>query len=210
MKRKFRTISITSNFLLSLLAATVLGITSQGKAAANEKPSAADVVAEFCRWEFTASPDMDRRQELVSFSERVKKERKERMPKWMAVHYVEWRSDPRIIVSSYKIESVKSGDDKSIATVRYHVVGKTQKEEIFSIESPHDEIATLTLKKISGTWKVIDPPEIHVSKDATLMMTKHDLEKTEKLMKHRKAAQYQADVYARLKKAVETLEKMGP
>lgn len=179
--------------------------------AENLTSSVAEVVKQFCQWEFEGNPDIDKRVELVFYSKNAVKKRKEKISNWAPIHFVQWEADPRIIVSSYKIESIEDEGEKQIATINYHVIGRSSKQDVFVVEKPHNEFVKIILKKKSGQWKVVDPSNwLHVSKEPTLKIAKEDMKRIEEILKDPKNVPYQRGSLIKLKKAVENIENMKP
>jgi hypothetical protein len=144
---------------------------------------------EFLRVEFLGD-DFEVRQSDISYSQIVAN-------KIMSLYHIPpamiiWKINPLTVISGYKILNVDYNRDKNkavtgaVITVQYDVLGFSQGDgsggvltRTLVLANEKNEIVKLKIKQVKidmfDSWRIIDPPPPHISKDALIAYYENDI-----------------------------------
>jgi len=148
------------------LAAVLIGVTQAlpvwPQAGAGTYPleaQARKVVESYCEADFRALPIRD---SVTTYSSAVKRAHQE---DW-GWPLIDWMWDPLTVVAAYRIRDVTANDSTGSATIEFDELALSPGHGRFVGLPRRMSRVTLTLKRSRGEWRVFDPPEPRVSRNA--------------------------------------------
>lgn len=200
-----------------VLGLVVLGLSRITHADSKDSPQDAlvrVVVDEYCRAELNGNEAI--RQDLATYSRKRLIEEKKRNPELVAYQIISWEGDPLYVVSGFKVLDIKIEKKSVVASVDYTRLARTEgighlERKIIPDYKEHD-VLSVNLVFEKGKWKILDPPQPRVSKEALLSFYKNEKKEFEEYVINNpkaKPSEPQKKGYVKVKETLEILEKLG-